>query len=272
VARQPKVVDIEPVGQRGGCGRLVVPFLFLIAGALVVWYFFFRPEKPPSQPVEAADVRSTILQDDDSLRVTVEWRLLMPRGREVAESARVEVGVNDGQVAQVSTVPADLRADTLLVPAPPPGETASGYSCVTPMTRGRLTREICTPWQFVRPAAGRTPADSAPAPGGEGRKPRTPKTAASVSRIEVQPSGIQVDLDVNGRCAAWQRRNPGRSVWVTVNQQAVAECTGPNGKPTVAQFCAFAVLKDGRRVMTLSSEKVEYCGELFRRWREERTA
>jgi hypothetical protein len=40
----------------------------------------------------------------------------------------------------------------------------------------------------------------------------------------------------------------------------------------VAQFCAFAVLKDGRRVMTLSAEKVEYCGELFREWREERTA
>jgi hypothetical protein len=269
VARQPKVVDIEPVGRRGGCRRLVVPFLFLIAGAVVVWYFFLRPKKPPAQPVEAADVRSTILQDDDSLRVAVDWRLLMPRGREVAESTRVEVGVNDGQVAQVSTVPADRHSDTLWVPAPAPGETATGYACVTPMTRGRLTRESCTPWQFVRPAAGRTRADSAPAPG---KKPRTATTAASVSRIEVQPSGIQVDLDVNGRCAAWQRRNPGRSVWVTVNEKAVAECTGPNGKPTVAQFCAFAVLKDGRRVMTLSSEKVDYCGELFRRWREERTA
>jgi hypothetical protein len=270
VARQAKVVDIEPVGRRGGCRRLVVPSLFLIAGAVVVWYFFLQPKKPPTQPVEAADVRSSILQEDDSLRVAVEWRLLMPRGREVAESARVEVGVNDGEVAEVSTVPADLRADTLWVPAPSPGETASGYSCVTPMTRGRLTREVCTPWQFVRPAAGRTQADSAPARGG--KKPQTPRTAAAVSRIEVQPSGIQVDLDVIGRCAAWQRRNPGRSVWVTVNKQAVAECTGPNGKPTVAQFCAFAVLKDGRRVMTLSAEKVEYCGELFREWREERTA
>ncbi len=269
---RPKVVDIEPVGRRGGCRRLVVPFLFLIAGAVVVWYFFLRPQKPPTQPVEAADVRSSILQENDSLRVAVEWRLLMPRGREVAESARVEVGVNDGAMAQVSTVPADLRADTLWVPAPAVGETASGYSCVTPMTRGRLTREVCTPWQFVRPGAGRTQADSSPVAGGEARKSQTSRTAVGVSRIELQPSGIQVDLDVNGRCAAWQRRNPGKSVWVTVNQQAVAECTGPNGKPTVAQFCAFAVLNDGRRVMTRSSEKVEYCGELFRRWREERTA
>jgi hypothetical protein len=83
VAR-PKVVDIEPVGRRGGCRRLVVPFLFLIAGAVVVWYFFLRPKRPPTQPVEAADVRSSILQEDDSLRVAVRWRLLMPRGREVA--------------------------------------------------------------------------------------------------------------------------------------------------------------------------------------------
>ena len=75
-----------------------------------------------------------------------------------------------------------------------------------------------------------------------------------------------------GRCASWQQQNPGRSVWVTVNQQAVPECTGLNGKPTVAQFCAFAVLSDGRRVRTHSSEKVEYCNELFRKWREERTA
>jgi hypothetical protein len=57
-----------------------------------------------------------------------------------------------------------------------------------------------------------------------------------------------------------------------VNRQAVPECTGPNGKPTVAQFCAFAVLTDGRRVMTISSRKVAYCDELFRRWSLERTA
>ena len=93
-----------------------------------------------------------------------------------------------------------------------------------------------------------------------------------MSRIEIQPAGMQVDLDLMGRCAAWQRQNPGRSVWVTVNQKAIPECTGPNGKPTVAQFCAFAVLADGQRVKTLSSMKVEYCDELFRKWQAERTA
>jgi hypothetical protein len=216
--------------------------------------------------VQATDVRSTVAQEGESLRVVVDWRLVMPRGPELAESTRVEVGVNDGAISQVATVPANEYSDTLRVPAPAPGQTASGYSCVAPMTRGRLTPESCTPWQFVRPAAGQTRADSAPA--------RTPRAAAAikVSRIVVQPEGMQVDPDLEARCAAWQQRNPGRSVWVTVNRQAIKECTGPNGKPTVAQFCAFAVLSDGRRVKTLSSETVDYCDELFRTWSAERTA
>jgi hypothetical protein len=164
-------------------------------------------------------------------------------------------------------VPANEHADTLRVPAPSAGQSASGYSCVAAMTRGRLAPENCTPWQFVRPAAGQSRADSAPAVA-KSRAGAAPK----VSRIVVQPEGIQVDPDVGARCAAWQRQNPERSVWIAVNRQAVPECTGPNGKPTVAQFCAFAVLTDGRRVMTISSRKVAYCDELFRRWSLERTA
>ena len=268
MARQAKIVDIEPVGRRSGCRRLVLLLLLLTAAAAAAWYFLLRsPEKTsPPQVVQATDVRSNVVQEGESLRVVVDWRLVMPRGPELAESTRVEVGVNDGAVSQVATVPANEYSDTLRVPAPQPGQTASGYSCVAPMTRGRLTPESCTPWQFVRPAAGQTRADSAPA--------RTPRaaSAAKVSRIVVQPEGIQVDPDLDARCATWQLRNPGRSVWVTVNRQAIRECTGPNGKPTVAQFCAFAVLADGRRVKTVSSEKVKYCDELFRRWSEERTA
>lgn len=275
MARQPKVIDIEPVGQRSGCRRLVVALLFLIAAGGAAWYFLLRPpeDTAPSRVVQATNVRSNVVQEGDSLRVAVDWRLVMPRGPELAESARVEVGVNDGAISQVATVPAYEYSDTLWVPAPEPGQRVSGYSCVAPMTRGHLTPETCTPWQFVRPTAGRTKADSAPA-GGAGRTQRTPRAAstARVSQIVVQPEGMQVDPDINARCATWQQRNPGRSVWVTVNRQAIQECTGPNGKPTVAQFCAFAVLADGRRVKTVSSEKVEYCDELFRKWSAERTA
>jgi hypothetical protein len=268
VARPPKVVDIEPVGERSGWRRLVTAGVLLIAVGVAVWYFLLRPPENTAPPlmIEATDVRSDVVQEGDSLRVVVDWRLAMPRGPELAESARVEVGVNDGAISQVSTVPADEHSDTLRVPAPPPGQTASGYSCVAPMTRGRLTPERCTPWQFVRPGA--TAADSAPA--GAGRTQRTSRATARVSKIVVQPDGVQVDPDVDARCATWQRRNPGRSVWVTVNREAIRECTGPNGKPTVAQFCAFAELADGRRVMTLSSEKVKYCGDLFQAWSEER--
>jgi hypothetical protein len=268
VARPAKVGDVKPVGHRSGCRRLVVLLLLLIAAAAAAWYFLLRPPEIPSprRVVHATDVRSNVEQEGDSLRVVVGWRLVMPRGPEVAESTRVEVGVSDGAISQVATVPANEYSDTLRVPAPAPGQTASGYSCVAPMTRGRLTPESCTPWQFVRPAAGQTKADSAPV-----RAPRA-ASATKVSRIVVQPEGIQVDPDLNARCATWQQRNPGRSVWVTVNRQAIEECTGPNGKPTVVQFCAFAVLTDGRRVKTASSEKVKYCDELFRKWSEERTA
>jgi hypothetical protein len=93
-----------------------------------------------------------------------------------------------------------------------------------------------------------------------------------VRRIVVQPSGLQVDPDMEGRCAAWQRQNPTRSVWVEVNQRAVPDCTGPNGKPTVAQFCAFAMLDDGRRIQTENSSKNPYCERLFRDWSEERVS
>ena len=269
MSRKPKIVDIDPVKRPGGCRRLVVPLLFLIAAGLVA-YRFLVPVKRPTLPraVEVTDVRSSIEQEGDSLRVVVNWRLVLPRGPELAESTRVEVGVADGAQSQVATVPANEHADTLRVPAPAPGQTASGYSCVAAMTRGRLAPENCTPWQFVRPAAGQSSADSAPAPGGRARASARPK----VSRIVVQPEGIQVDPDLGARCAAWQRQNPGRSVWISVNRQAIRECTGPNGKPTVAQFCAFAVLADGRRVKTVSSQKVDYCDEIFRRWAEERTA
>jgi hypothetical protein len=268
VARPVKVVDVKPVGHRSGCRLLVLLLLLLMAAAAAAWYFLLRPPETtsPRLVAQATNVRSNVVQEGDSLRVVVGWRLVMPRGPEVAESTRVEVGVSDGAISQVATVPANEYSDTLRVPAPQPGQTASGYSCVAPMTRGRLAPESCTPWQFVRPTAGPTKADSAPA--------RTPRAASAskVSRIVVQPEGIQVDPDLNARCATWQQRNPGRSVWVTVNRQAIQECTGPNGKPTVAQFCAFAVLTDGRRVKTLSSENVKYCDELFRKWSEERTA
>ena len=242
VAKPPKVVDMNRWEELAAAAVLRAAALPLAAA----WWCVTSCSGPGSAVARGAGRRRPLHHRTGRRLawITVDWRLVLPRGPELAESTRVEVGVNDGECAQVATVPADEHSDTLRVPAPRPGQTASGYSCVTPLTRGRLTRENCTPWQFVRPSAGPTKADSTPA-GGPPKRP-----AARVSRIEVQPAGIQVDPDRNGRCATWQRVNPGRSVWVRVNQQAVPECTGANGKPTVAQFCAFAVLADGRRVRT----------------------
>lgn len=135
--------------------------------------------------------------------------------------------------------------------------------------------ERCTPWQFVVPSAEQMP--EAAVDTARRRRRAGPDSVAAATggagqalRIVVQPSGIQVDPDPDGRCAAWQRENPTRSVWVEVNQKAVADCTGPNGKPTVAQFCAFAVLTDGRRVKTRNSSDDPYCDRLFREWSAER--
>jgi hypothetical protein len=183
----------------------------------------------------------------------------------VPESVRVEVGLGDGDVAQFSTVPSQAQTDTAIVPAPAPGQTASGYSCVAAVRHGRLGREKCTPWQFVRPAGEVTDTGAKAQVGG-----RTPTAGQRVQRIVVQPEGVQVDPDVNGRCARWQRDHPGSSVWVEINRAAVPECTGPNGKPTVAQFCAFAVLADGRKVATRASEGIPYCERLFAEWGKER--
>jgi hypothetical protein len=97
-------------------------------------------------------------------------------------------------------------------------------------------------------------------------------TAPAVVRIVVQPEGQQVDPDRGGRCAAWQRAHPGVSVWIEVNREAVPDCTGANGRPTVAKFCAFAILADGRRVKTAASMNDEYCERLFQAWIRERVA
>jgi hypothetical protein len=259
--REPEVIDVEPA--RPPLWRRVVPpvlllLLLVAAGALLLT----KLREPPPLPrlPDTEEVRSDILPRGDSLTVAVQWELAAGGPVAMPASVRIEVGLGDGDIAEVSTVPIDSRADTAVIPAPGPGQTASGYSCVAAVRQGRLGREKCTPWQYVRPAAGEA-TDTTVA-----RKPPT----AALSRIVVQPEGVQVDPDVGGRCAAWQRSHPGESVWIEINRKAVPECTGPNGKPTVAQFCAFAQYPDGRRLPTSTSAAVPYCRQLFQEWSRER--
>ena len=267
--REPKVVDIDPVSRAPLYRRLLVLLLLLVAGA-GMWSAYTRSRIGPPAPAEATEVQSSVSSQGDSLEVAVRWQLAVDSVRVAPESVRVEVGLSDGHQASVSTQPAGHTSDTLRVAAPSPGQTATGYSCVAPIHRGQLRRESCTPWQFVLPAADtmpHPPRDTA------GQSPRTAATRTpQVSRIVIQPGGLQVDPDPDGRCARWQREHPGRSVWLEVNQKAIPDCTGVNGKPMVAQFCAFAVLDDGRRVKTENSSNNPYCERLFRDWASERVS
>src|SRR6476661_1368384 len=192
----------------------------------------------------ATDVRSNLTTDADSLQVIVSWQIdkhssVIAR----VDSIRVEVGLGDGRQSQTSVSSSEQRADTLRLPAPVAGETAAGYSCVATVQAARPPRRQSA--KAVEPA---------------------------VAHIVIQPEGQQVDPDVGGKCSAWQRRHPDLNVWIEVNHEAVPDCTGPNGKPTVAKFCAFAVLADGRRVKTASSTNDAYCERLFQAWVRERVA
>ncbi len=274
--REPKVVDVEPVNRGAHVRRALILLLFgaVVAGLYV--YYMRTKQRGLREPAEATAVRSTVTPAGDSLQVAVDWKLVIDSLRAIPESVRVEVGLSDGQTASVSTRSAEQRSDTLRVAAPAPGQTATGYSCVAPIHRGQLRREQCTPWQFVRPTADSASA-TAPAPGtppdsAAARRRTAAAGQPEVIRIVVQPSGLQVDPDVGGRCARWQQENPGRSVWVEVNRRAVPECTGANGKPMVAQFCAFAELSDGRRVKTTNSAQDRYCERLYQEWVGERVS
>lgn len=254
---------------------MVLLLLALLAVSGAGLWIIRRRMRPPQPTVElssAEGVRSDISAAGDSLDVAVSWHLTDAPAGGLADSARVEVGLGNGGESRTHVTSGARLADTLRIPAPAAGETVAGYSCVAAVHGTRLSRESCTPWQYVRPGAqpaGPLVADSA-APAPSRKTPRV-RESTTVVQIVVEPTGQQVDPDVGGRCADWQRRNPTRPIWIEVNQEAVPECMGPNGKPTVAQFCAFALLADGRRVKMANSANNAYCDRLYQAWIRERT-
>jgi hypothetical protein len=245
------------VVRREGPNREKILFLVVAAGAalaVLLWWLLRAPPKPvkaiPLAHIDA--VRSTISDQGDSLQMVVDWDLsqLSILGR--TDSIRVEVVPEEGDTLVV-TQSADQKADTVHLLSPPAGKSIKGYTCATAHYSTQPGEQTCTPWQYVRPSAA---AESA--------------SAGQVRRIVVQPTGLQVDPDVGGACERWQRNHPNQSVWIVVNQTAVPDCTGPNLKPTVAQFCAFAVLRNGKRAKTATSSNNIYCEGLFVEWNRER--
>ena len=233
----------------------------LVLGATWLMFEGFLSDRPPRPPLpalsQATDVRSTITETGESLQVVVGWDLTLSDPGGLPDSVVVKVIPSRPTNPQVARRPAYQLTDTAYLPAPATGQT-EGVSCVAAQHGGQPGQEVCTPWQYVRPEA----VTAAIQPAG----------AIVPDRIVVQPSGLQVDPDVGGRCARWQRTHSPDSVWIVVNSRAVPECTGPNQKPVVAQFCAFAVLPDGRRVKAANSMNNRYCDELFAEWIRERVS
>jgi hypothetical protein len=211
-------------------------------------YLRHKPQYPLPTLSEVAGVSSVITSSSDSLQIVLSWDLTLSTAEGRPDSVRIAIGTASRKDSLIATRRANRYSDTAYVPSPAPGETLTGTSCVAAQHPDRPLAESCTPWQYVRP----TPAALA--------------SAAAARTIVLRPEGLQVDLDVGGRCSAWQRGHPGRSVWIAVNRAAVPECTGSNGKPTVAQFCAFMELHDGRKIKAANSEKSSYCDELFVEW------
>jgi hypothetical protein len=159
---------------------------------------------------EATDVTSTISPAADSLQVVVSWDLTLSAPEGQPDSIRIRVVPTWGKDTLIGIQPASAFADTAYLPAPAPGQTLTGASCVTAQHPDELLTEICTPWQYIRPQV------------------TAQATLAAPQKIVLQPRGLQVDLDVGGGCAAWQRTHPGESVWISVNRAAIRECTGAN--------------------------------------------
>jgi hypothetical protein len=225
-----------------------------ITSALMFEGFLNHKPQHASLPVlsEATGVRSVITTRQDSLQIVVSWDLTLSTPEGQPDSIRVRVVAPSLADSFITTQAATVFADTAFLPAPAPGQTLAGSSCVAAQHSSLPPTESCTPWQYVRP-------------------PATAQAGAGIPQhIVIHPSGLQVDPDVNGRCAKWQQSHSGESVWITVNSIAIAECTGANGRPTVAQFCAFIVLPDGRRIKAATSERNSYCEELFVEWSRER--
>jgi hypothetical protein len=220
----------------------------LIAALMLDGFLRHRPQHQPLPRLAyAAEVRSALTQIGDSLQVVVSWDLTLADSGGRPDSVLIKV-TPAGRREINSTQSGEQLADTMYLATPTRGETLAGSSCVATWHQGITVDQSCTPWQYVRPTA---------------------ETATTVSQIVMRPSGLQVDPDLGGRCAQWQRSHSQQSVWIKVNVTAVPECTGPNRKPVVAQFCAFAVLPDGRRVKTTASTNNSYCDELFVEWSRE---
>lgn len=251
-SEQPRPVSPPPPNIRSW--MIYTGLTVLVVVLMLDGFLRHRPQHPLPAYSQTTEVRSSVAEVADSLQVVVSWDLTLsaPSGR--PDSIRVKVRAEPRADSLLSIQSSHQLADTVYLVAPARGQTLRGISCAAAKHLGQPLEESCTPWQYIRPNVVTTSPDQPAAP----------------NQIVIKPSGLQVDPDIDGRCAAWQAKHPTASVWIAVNRRAVPECTGPNRKPTVAQFCAFVVLPDGRRLKSANSANSSYCDELFVEWTRER--
>jgi hypothetical protein len=137
--------------------RNLVIYIVLSVGVAALMFNGFLSDRPTTVPLpllsQTTDVRTTIWEAGDSLQIEVGWDLTMSEPQGVPDSIRVRVVQDSTEVLTLIQAGSAL-ADTALIPAPRPGETVKGFSCVAAHHDvEEVIEEVCTPWQYVRPLA-----------------------------------------------------------------------------------------------------------------------
>ena len=131
--------------------------VYIVLAVLVAALMFngFLTDRPAALPLpllsQTTDVRSTIWEAGDSLQIEIAWDLTISEPEGVPDSIRVRVVRDSTEILTITKSGSEL-ADTAYIPAPEPGETVNGLSCVAAHHGVEVPiEEVCTPWQYVRP-------------------------------------------------------------------------------------------------------------------------
>ena len=124
----------------------------LVAALMFDGYLNHKPrDRALPKQSEATDVTSTISLAADSLQVVVSWDLTLSTPEGQPDSIRIKVVPAPGNDSIMAMRPATVFADTAYVPAPVPGQTLTGSSCVEALHPVEPLTEVCTPCNTFAP-------------------------------------------------------------------------------------------------------------------------
>src|SRR5918992_1848144 len=113
-------------------GLTMVVLTLMLEGFL--WH---RPPQPPLPSLsQATEVRSTLSELADSLRVVVSWDLTLSEPSGKPDSIQIKVTPAQ-QNALIATQASSQLADTVYLAPPPRGQTLSGISCAVTAHAGQ---------------------------------------------------------------------------------------------------------------------------------------